>query len=108
MVTSPFLFLCWLIISDQIEICQGQSKTRVVKEEAPMPIQLSLLGGRRRKSVIFVSYMVRRIFSLKKHWQAGYAFQLEGRPATQDHQYIRGKTCKFLTLFRPATGELRA
>src|SRR5258708_33187088 len=70
MVTSPFLFLCWLIISDQIEICQGQSKTRVVKEEAPMPIQLSLLGGRRRKSVIFVSYMVRRIFSLKKHWQA--------------------------------------
>jgi len=38
----------------------------------------------------------------------GYAFQPEGRPATQDHQYIRGKTCKFLTLFRPASGELRA
>src|SRR5258708_34207708 len=29
-------------------------------------------------------------------------------PACQDHQYIRGKTCKLLTLFRPATGELRA
>jgi transposase len=38
----------------------------------------------------------------------GYAFQPEGMPAHQDHQYIRGKTCKLLTLFRPATGELRA
>jgi hypothetical protein len=28
----------------------------------------------------------------------GYAFQPEGMPATQDHQYIRGKTCTFLTL----------
>ena len=38
----------------------------------------------------------------------GSAFQPEGKPACQDHQYIRGKTCKLLTLFRPATGELRA
>ena len=38
----------------------------------------------------------------------GSAFQPEGMPARQDHQYIRGKTCKLLTLFRPATGELRA
>ena len=38
----------------------------------------------------------------------GSSFQPEGRPATQDHQYIRGKTCKFLTMFRPASGELRA
>src|ERR1700726_2324027 len=38
----------------------------------------------------------------------GYAFQPESIPARQDHQYIRGKTCKFLTLFRPTTGELRA
>ena len=36
------------------------------------------------------------------------SFQPEGMPACQDHQYIRGKTCKLLTLFRPATGELRA
>jgi hypothetical protein len=35
------------------------------------------------------------------------SFQPEGQPACQDHQYIRGKTCKLLTLFRPATGELR-
>jgi len=38
----------------------------------------------------------------------GSAFQPEGRPARQDHQYIRGKTCKLLTLFRPITGQLRA
>ncbi len=38
----------------------------------------------------------------------GFSFQLEGKPATQDHQYIRGKTCKLLTLLQPATGKLRA
>lgn len=38
----------------------------------------------------------------------GFAWHLEGEPGRQDHHYIRGKTCKFLTLFRPATGELRA
>jgi transposase len=38
----------------------------------------------------------------------GSSWQPEGMPARQDHQYIRGKTCKLLTLFRPATGELRA
>ena len=38
----------------------------------------------------------------------GSSWQPEGMPASQDHQYIRGKTCKMLTLFRPATGELRA
>jgi hypothetical protein len=38
----------------------------------------------------------------------GSSWQAEGLPASQDHQYIRGKTCKLLTLFRPATGELRA
>jgi hypothetical protein len=38
----------------------------------------------------------------------GCPFQEENMPARQDHQYIRGKTCKLLTLFRPATGELRA
>ena len=38
----------------------------------------------------------------------GSGFQPEGEPACQDHQYIRGKTCKLLTLFRPASGELRA
>ncbi len=29
----------------------------------------------------------------------GYAFQPEGMPGRQEHQYIRGKTCKLLTLF---------
>jgi hypothetical protein len=38
----------------------------------------------------------------------GSSFQPEGEPKCQDHQYIRGKTCKLLTLLRPATGELRA
>jgi hypothetical protein len=38
----------------------------------------------------------------------GSSFQPEGIPACQDHHYLHGKTCKLLTLFRPATGELRA
>jgi transposase len=40
--------------------------------------------------------------------QPGRSFQLEGQPVRQDHQYIRGNPAKLLTLFRPATGELRA
>lgn len=39
---------------------------------------------------------------------AGQAWRPEGEPVQQDHQYIRGQTAKFLTLFRSATGELRA
>jgi hypothetical protein len=31
-----------------------------------------------------------------------------GEPARQPHEYIRGGTVKLLTLFRPATGEVRA
>jgi transposase len=31
-----------------------------------------------------------------------------GQPATHDHEYFRGGTAKLLTLFRPATGEVRA
>jgi transposase len=38
----------------------------------------------------------------------GSSWHEESMPATHDHQYIRGKTCKLLTLFRPATGALRA
>lgn len=40
--------------------------------------------------------------------QAGPSWQPEGEPARQPHEYIRGGTAKLLTLFRPATGELRA
>ncbi len=38
----------------------------------------------------------------------GWSWQAENRPARQAHQYLRGETTKLLTLFRPATGELRA
>jgi hypothetical protein len=31
-----------------------------------------------------------------------------GRPAQQPHEYLRDGTTKLLTLFRPATGEMRA
>ena len=31
-----------------------------------------------------------------------------GKPALRPHEYIRGGTAKLLTLFRPATGEVRA
>jgi len=40
--------------------------------------------------------------------QAGPSWQPEGQPARQPHEYIRGGTAKLLTLFRPATGEVRA
>src|ERR671929_611864 len=38
----------------------------------------------------------------------GRSSQPEGHPTLQPHEYERGGTAKLLTLFRPATGELRA
>lgn len=40
--------------------------------------------------------------------QPGASWQLVGNPVRQPHEYIRGGTAKLMTLFRPATGELRA
>src|SRR6266571_1540794 len=40
--------------------------------------------------------------------QPGASWQPEGKAALQPHEYVRGGTAKLLTLFRPATGELRA
>src|SRR5512140_1152418 len=40
--------------------------------------------------------------------QPGAAWQPEGHPALLPHEYERGGTAKLLTLFRPATGEIRA
>ena len=40
--------------------------------------------------------------------QPGPSWQPEGKPACQPHEYLRGGTAKLLTLFRPATGEVRA
>jgi len=40
--------------------------------------------------------------------QPGQSWRPEGRPVCQPHEYIRGGTAKLLTLFRPATGEVRA
>jgi hypothetical protein len=40
--------------------------------------------------------------------QPGASWQPVGDPQRQPHEYIRGGTAKLLTLFRPATGELRA
>jgi transposase len=40
--------------------------------------------------------------------QPGSSWQAEGHPVVQPHEYIRGGTAKRLTLFGPATGELRA
>jgi DDE superfamily endonuclease len=39
--------------------------------------------------------------------QPGPSWQPEGHPARQPHEYVRGGTAKLLTLFRPATGEVR-
>jgi len=38
----------------------------------------------------------------------GVSWQPEGQPARQPHEYLRGGTAKLLTLFHPATGEVRA
>jgi hypothetical protein len=40
--------------------------------------------------------------------QPGASWQPEGRPVRLPHEYVRGGTAKLLTLFRPATGEVRA
>jgi hypothetical protein len=40
--------------------------------------------------------------------QSGASWQPVGEPRRQPHEYIRGGTAKLLTLFRPATGEVRA
>jgi DDE superfamily endonuclease len=40
--------------------------------------------------------------------QPGAAWAPCGLPPRQPHEYIRGGTAKLLTLFRPATGEVRA
>jgi len=40
--------------------------------------------------------------------QPGASWQPTGKPACQPHEYVRGGTAKLLTLFRPATGHLRA
>src|SRR5918994_2736603 len=40
--------------------------------------------------------------------QPGPSWQAEGSPSRRSHEYLRGGTAKLLTLFRPATGEVRA
>lgn len=40
--------------------------------------------------------------------QSGPSWQPVGQPAHRPHEYVRGGTAKLLTLFRPATGEVRA
>src|SRR3954449_8608264 len=37
----------------------------------------------------------------------GVSWQARGHPAQQPHEYIRGGTSKILTLFHPATGQVR-
>lgn len=40
--------------------------------------------------------------------QPGARWAAQGDPPRQPHEYVRGGTAKLLTLFRPATGEVRA
>ena len=40
--------------------------------------------------------------------QPGASWQPTEQPARQPHEYVRGGTAKLLTLFRPASGEVRA
>ena len=38
--------------------------------------------------------------------QPGSSWRPRGRPAPRPHEYVRGGTCKVLTLFHPATGQV--
>ena len=38
----------------------------------------------------------------------GESWEPEGNPARQPHEYVRNGTAKLVTLFRPASGEVRA
>src|SRR4051795_4640212 len=38
--------------------------------------------------------------------QPGGSWRPRGHPATRPHEYVRGGTCKVLTLFHPATGQV--
>ena len=38
----------------------------------------------------------------------GESWAPQGEPVRQPHEYVRNGTAKLLTLFRPATGEVRA
>ena len=38
--------------------------------------------------------------------QPGGSWRRQGHPATRPHEYVRGGTCKILTLFHPATGQV--
>ena len=40
--------------------------------------------------------------------QPGETWHPQGKPTAQPHEYVRGGTAKLVTLFRPATGEVRA
>lgn len=40
--------------------------------------------------------------------QSGASWQLQGKASLQPHEYLRDGGAKLMTLFRPATGELRA
>jgi transposase len=38
--------------------------------------------------------------------QPGSSWRPQGQPAIRPHEYVRGGTCKILTLFHPATGQV--
>ena len=38
--------------------------------------------------------------------QPGSSWRPQGQPATLPHEYVRGGTCKVLTLFHPVTGQV--
>lgn len=61
---------------------------------------LSIAAGRDRKATYTGTQQAYILAQVQR--------QPEGHPALQPHEYERGDTAKLLTLFRPATGQLRA
>ena len=76
-------------------------------------------GGRREANAIEQAYKLAEALGIQL-WnqdeagpyqaipQPGPSWQPEAEPARQPHEYVRGGTAKLLTLFRPATGQVRA
>src|SRR5258707_11465425 len=65
-------------------------------------------------SIDQISWRISSMTMLLSYWgeqsipHPGSSWQPEGQPARRPHEYLRGETAKLLTLFRPATGEVRA
>src|SRR4051812_34694097 len=68
-------------------------------------IELTYRGAEAAKVPVWCQDEVGPYQAIPQPWAS---WQPVGEPQRQPHEYLRGGTAKLLTLFRPATGEVRA